>query len=273
LAFSVVSFIGIIVSSSSETIYGEAIWSPIDLLNRFLDDSPSSATRFGVWFIAASFIIAQLGTNISANSISAGCDLTSLLPRYINIRRGGYVAAIIGICILPWNLLKSSSLFTSYLSAYSVFLSSIAGVMVTEYYIIRRGHYRVADLYDPGKNSWYHYTYGINFRAYAAYISGILINVVGFAGATGRKVPLAATHIYQMSFFTGFGVSALVYFVLNVLFPVPGYSRKNKFQEVDLSDYHVGDDGSSGVVLDDGTSSVSSDGQKKEKAAAVTQRV
>lgn len=90
-------------------------------------------------------------TNISANSVSAGCDLTALFPRFIvsfftksmksnltsfhvqNIRRGGYIAAIVGLCMLPWNLLKSSSSFTSYLSAYSVFLSSIAGVMVRLY--------------------------------------------------------------------------------------------------------------------------------------------
>ncbi|TEB23337.1 NCS1 nucleoside transporter family [Coprinellus micaceus] len=227
LGFSLVSFVGIIVSSSSEAIYGEAIWSPIDLLNRFLDDGPSSATRFGVWFISFAFIIAQLGTNISANSISAGCDLTSLMPRFINIRRGGYVAAIVGLCMLPWNLLKDSNSFTSYLSAYSVFLSSIAGVMITEYYVIRRGHYRVTDLYSSSKDGWYYYTYGVNFRAYAAYISGILINVVGFAGATGRDVPLAATRVYQMSFFTGFGVSSLVYYVLNRLFPVPGMQRGN----------------------------------------------
>ncbi|CAA7270210.1 unnamed protein product [Cyclocybe aegerita] len=235
LSFSLVSFVGIIVSSSSETIYGEAIWSPIDLLGRFLDDSPSSATRFGVWFISFAFIIAQLGTNISANSISAGCDLTALFPRFINIRRGGYVAAIVGLCMLPWNLLKSSNSFTSYLSAYSVFLSSIAGVMIMEYYVIRRGHYAVADLYDARKDGWYWYTWGINFRAYAAYIAGILINVVGFAGATGRTVPLAATRIYQMSFFTGFGVSALIYYALNRLFPVPG--ANTKFEEVDVSNF------------------------------------
>lgn len=84
----------------------------------------------------------------------------------------------------PWNLLKSSNLFTSYLSAYSVFLSSIAGVMITEYYLIRRGHYRVADLYTTHKEGWYWYTAGFNLRAYAAYISGIAINVVGFAGAS-----------------------------------------------------------------------------------------
>ena len=152
------------MSSSSQAIFNETIWSPIDLLDRFLDDGPSHATRFGVWFISAAFVIAQIGTNISANSISAGCDLTALFPRFINIRRGGFVAAIVGIVMLPWNLLKSSNQFTSYLSAYSVFLSSIAGVMITEYFLIRRGHYRVADLYSARRDGWYYYTYGINFR-------------------------------------------------------------------------------------------------------------
>ncbi|KAJ7634856.1 permease for cytosine/purines, uracil, thiamine, allantoin-domain-containing protein [Roridomyces roridus] len=233
ITFSLVSFIGIIVSSSSVAIFGEAVWSSIDLLGMFLDHNPSSATRFGVWFISASFIIAQLGTNISANSISAGCDLTALFPRFINIRRGGYVAAIVGLCMMPWNLLKSSNNFTTYLSAYSVFLSSIAGVMVTEYYFVRKGHYRVADLYTARRDGWYYYTYGVNFRAYAAYISGILINVVGFAGATGRSVPIAATRIYDMSFFTGFGVSAIVYYGLNWVAPARGMAER--FEEVDVS--------------------------------------
>ncbi|KAJ3817700.1 permease for cytosine/purines, uracil, thiamine, allantoin-domain-containing protein [Lentinula raphanica] len=237
LTFSIVSFIGIIVSSSSQAIYGEAIWSPIDLLNMFLDDHPSHGTRFGVWFIAFAFVIAQIGTNISANSVSAGCDLTSLVPRFINIRRGGYIAAIVGYCILPWKLLASSNGFVSYLSAYSVFLSSIAGVMVTEYYFIRKGHYRMKDLYDTRRDGWYWYTYGINFRAYAAYIAGILINVVGFAGATGRTVPIAATRIYEMSFFTGFGTSMIIYLLLNWAFPVPGgMGQKVAFEEVDLSE-------------------------------------
>jgi NCS1 family nucleobase:cation symporter-1 len=78
--------------------------------------------------------------------------------------------------------------------------------------------------------------------AYAAYIAGILINVVGFAGATGRTVPLAATRIYQMSFFTGFGVSALTYWLLTRVFPVPGMSRV--FEEVDVSKGEERDDGS-----------------------------
>ncbi|PCH35187.1 hypothetical protein WOLCODRAFT_107089 [Wolfiporia cocos MD-104 SS10] len=240
ISYGIVSFLGIIVSSSSQAIYGRAIWSPIDLLGMFLDDSPSHAARFGVWFIATAFIIAQIGTNISANTISAGCDLTALFPRFINIRRGGYIAAIVGFCICPWKLLGTSSNFTTYLSAYCVFLSSFAGVMVTDYWLIHKGHYRVRDLYSADKTGWYQYTYGVNLRhvllfiAYGGYISGVLINVVGFAGAAGRVVPLPATHIYQLSFFTGFGVSALVYWTLNQMSPAKCASLT--FKEIDLSD-------------------------------------
>ena len=64
-----------------------------------------------------------------------------------------------------------------------------------EYWVVRRGHYRIADLYHAGHDGWYWYTYGINFRAYAAYICGILINVVGFAGASKLTKPSAALHL------------------------------------------------------------------------------
>lgn len=131
--FAVTSFIGIIVTSSATVIFPneDPIWSPLTLLTRFLEEpGVDGATRFGVFVISAAFTLAQLGTNIAANSISAGTDLTALLPRWINIRRGSYLCAGVGLVMCPWHLLKTSNSFTSYLSAYSVFLSSIAGVMV-----------------------------------------------------------------------------------------------------------------------------------------------
>ncbi|EED79472.1 predicted protein [Postia placenta Mad-698-R] len=113
-------------------------------------------------------MITLITTNLTANSVSAGCDLTALFPRFINIRRGGYIAAIVGLCMLPWNLLKSSNNFTTYLSAYAVFLSSIAGVMLADYYVVHKGQYRVSDLYDAKKDGWYYYSYGFNIRIFPA---------------------------------------------------------------------------------------------------------
>lgn len=101
VGFAVTSFIGIIVSSSSAVIYDETLWNPLDILSRFLDGA-NGAARFGVFIIAFAFALAQLGTNIAANSVSAGTDLTALLPRFLNIRRGGYICAAVGLVMCPW---------------------------------------------------------------------------------------------------------------------------------------------------------------------------
>ncbi|KAH7139115.1 uracil permease [Dendryphion nanum] len=224
LGFAVTSFIGIIVSSSSTVIFGRAIWNPLELLEQFLDEG-GSAQRFGVFIIAAAFTLAQLGTNIAANSVSAGTDLTALAPRWIDIRRGGYICALVGLVMCPWNLLKSTNSFTTYLSSYSVFLSSIAGVMVADYYVVRKGYLEIKELYSGKKTGPYFFTYGFNLRAYGAYIAGILINVVGFAGAVGRDVPLAAKRIYDLNYFTGFLVAFFAYWGLCKVFPVPAVSE------------------------------------------------
>ena len=105
--FAITSFIGIIVSSSSTVTYGQPIWNPLDLLGYFLINpntgkNANGPARFGVFIISFAFALAQLGTNISANSVSAGTDMTALLPRYLNIRRGGYICAAVGLAMCPW---------------------------------------------------------------------------------------------------------------------------------------------------------------------------
>ncbi|BGP19210.1 hypothetical protein JCM10213_002094 [Rhodosporidiobolus nylandii] len=222
ITFAITSLVGILIAATTPALFGEFVWSPLDVMNGFLStDNVNSGARAGCAFISLGFVIAQLGTNVAANSISAGCDSTALLPRFVNIRRGGYLAALVGFCICPWNLADGSNKFGDYLSAYSVFLSSIAGVMITHHYLVADRKIKVADLYTTSKDGIYRYTYGINFRAFGGYVAGLLMNVVGFAGAVGNTVPLAATRIYQLSFFTGFGTSALVYYLLCRIWPIP----------------------------------------------------
>lgn len=235
--FSLTSLIGILVSSASSSLYGETIWNPIDVLARFLDNY-TAGNRAGVFFLGLAFAIAQLGTNICANSISFGTDATALLPKYLNIRRGGYLCAIIGLCINPWNLVSSSNMFTTYLSAYSVFLSSICGVLICDYYWIRRGYLKLTHLYslkapeDMTQPSIYYYRYGCNWRALLAYICGILPNIVGFVGATEtHKVPIGATKVYRLNFFMGFFVSSLIYALANYFSPIDGTPDVKLFEK------------------------------------------
>ncbi|QPG76945.1 hypothetical protein FOA43_004339 [Brettanomyces nanus] len=222
VSFSLTCLIGILVSSASAVMYGTTYWNPLDVLSRFLDNY-ASGSRAGVFFISFGFAVAQLGTNISANSLSAGTDMTALMPKFVNIRRGGFVCAIIGFAICPWNLMTSSSMFTTYLSAYSVFLSAIAGTVFCDYFILKKGYIRLKELYVADNSSSYYYSHGINWRAYASYVCGILPNIVGFVGATKtHKVPEAATKVYYFSFFTGYVSSSAVLLILTLIFPIKG---------------------------------------------------
>ncbi|OJJ53770.1 hypothetical protein ASPSYDRAFT_94270 [Aspergillus sydowii CBS 593.65] len=224
IGFAVTSFIGIVVTSSSTVIFGEAVWNPLLLMEKFLDGA-SSAERFGIFVIAAGFALAQLGTNIAANSVSAGTNLSALLPRFCTIRRGAYVCAAVGLAMCPWTLVASSNKFTVYLSSYSVFLSSIAGVMVSDYYLVRKGYLDLPALYSAQKDGPYYGHWGISWRGYTAYICGIMINVVGFAGAVGADVPIGAEYIYNINYFSGFIVAAAIYWALARAFPVPAMSE------------------------------------------------
>jgi NCS1 family nucleobase:cation symporter-1 len=138
-----------------------------------------------------------------------------------------------------WNLLSTSNNFTTYLSAYSLFLSAIAGVMICDYYIVRKGYLNITSLYSAKKSDPYYYTCGFSWRAYTAYICGIMINIVGFAGAVGRSVPVGAQYIYNINYFTGFLVSGTVYFILTRLFPVPETSATWNEVDIDAENFSV----------------------------------
>ncbi|KKZ68318.1 NCS1 family nucleobase:cation symporter-1 [[Emmonsia] crescens] len=250
ISFAITSFIGIIVSSSSGVLYGEPIWNPLDLLGKFLDGA-SKGERFGVFIISSAFALAQLGTNIAANSISAGTDMTALFPRFLSIRRGGYICATVGFAMCPWHLLSSSNSFTTYLSAYSVFLSSIAGPMICDYYLVRKGYIEVKELYSTRKYSPYYYTFGFSWHAYASYFSGILINIIGFIGAVGINVPIVATYLYNLNFFCGFIVSFVMYYILTRVWPIPATSKTWNEMDIDVTDLSVAYNQGEAISIDE----------------------
>ncbi|KAI3613946.1 hypothetical protein CBS9595_004123 [Malassezia furfur] len=237
--FVVTSFIGIAIGKAAQVEFKEDLWDIVTIMNRMLDGDqhPTTGTRVGLWFISAGFVYVQLLTNVAANSVSAGCDLTALCPRFINIRRGGYVSALVAIVMNPWELYTSSNQFLNYLSAFSVLLSCIAGPMFADYYLIRRGHYNVADLYTLDKKGWYWYTWGINWRAYLAYFVGFGINAPGFISTVNNSVHVSDgwIHVFDLAWITGTFSSALVYIICCLVSPPQGMNRH--FKEIDESDF------------------------------------
>lgn len=234
--FSITCLIGILVTAAGYKLYGINYWSPIDILGKFLETSYTSGTRAGVFLIVFVFTLAQLGTNISANSLSCGTDLTAMLPRFINIRRGSVFCAIMALCICPWNMMSSSSKFTSALSAYAIFLSSIAGVISCDYFLVRRGYIKLMHLYSNQTGSFYMYgnRWGINWRAFVAYFLSIAPNLPGFVGTVGApqiSIGVGALRIYYLSYWVGYAIAFIVYAILCYIWPVPGAPVKNIFKD------------------------------------------
>ena len=211
LVFTFISFIGIAASSAGQAKYGTLQWDPMALISQW----ESRACRF---FVAFSFALAALGVNISANSLSAANDLMALAPRYVNIRRGQLICAVLSWALVPWKILASAGSFLNFMSAYSIFLGPIAAILLFDFCVIHRRRYDVRALYEYG--GIYHYWEGINWRAIVAFLVGIAPSLPGFVNGINSDIDVGSgVYPYKFGWHLGFVGSALVYTALSLLLP------------------------------------------------------
>jgi nucleobase:cation symporter-1, NCS1 family len=201
------SFIGVAVTSATVVIYGKTIWDPVDLLTRFRDP---------VLLVVAlvSLGIATLATNIAANVVSPANDFANLWPEKISFRTGGYITGVIGILIQPWRLVADPKgyIFT-WLVGYSALLGAIGGVLICDYYVVRRTKLDLLGLYQRGGPYWY--AQGFHVKALIALAAGILPNLPGFLGTVGvQGINPLWVKLYNYAWFVGFGLSFAVYRLL-----------------------------------------------------------
>ncbi|KAH9945441.1 NCS1 nucleoside transporter family [Epithele typhae] len=210
--FTLIGFTGIAVTSAGMVLYGKVLWDPLTLINEW-------DNRAAAFFAASSFLLATLGTNISANSLSAANDMTVLFPRYIDIRRGQVLCAILGgWALAPWEILASASGFLSFMSGYKVFLGPFAGIMVADYWIVHKGKVDVPSMYRP--HGRYRYTGGFNWRAVVTILVSVPPNLPGLINSINPKIAVGgATKVFSFAWLFGFFVSLVVYSVLSLVWP------------------------------------------------------
>jgi len=188
---------GVMITSATTIIYGQAIWDPIQLVGRF-----SSPVIVAVSMFTA--VVATLAVNIAANVVSPANDFANAFPRLISFKTGGLITGLLGLAIQPWRLLADPSgyIFT-WLLGYSGGLGSIAGVLIADYWIVRRRRLRLEDLYlrDGVYGGW-------NPRAIAA-------TMLGCALAWGGLVVPAIKPLYDYAWFVGFAVAAAAHVAMS----------------------------------------------------------
>jgi nucleobase:cation symporter-1, NCS1 family len=197
-------FLGAAVTNASFVVFGTRISDPALLLQKIGGPALLVLAMFGL-------AIATLSTSLAANIVSPANDLSNLSPRRISFRKGAMIAAVIGMVIMPWKLWTDSQAYLmTWLLGYGSCLGAVGGVMIADYYFIRRCRLVVDDLYRRG--GAYEYTRGFNLVALAALALGILPNVPGFLGALGVLDPGPLfTRIYQWGWFVALLTAGLSY--------------------------------------------------------------
>src|SRR6266511_3680362 len=194
---SVFAAMGVMITSATAIIYGESIWDPVQLVGKFSSPVIVAISMFTV-------VVATIAVNIAANVVSPANDFANAFPRFISFKTGGLLTGVLGIAIQPWKLLADPSgyIFT-WLLGYSGGLGSIAGVLIADYWIVRRRELRLEDLYlvDGVYRGW-------NVRAIAA--TGI-----GCALAWGGLVFPAFKVLYDYAWFVGFFAAGIAHVALS----------------------------------------------------------
>src|SRR3954469_13149171 len=199
LTMTLYSFVGIAVTSATMVIYGTAIWDPVQLLARF--NSPVA-----VVISLLAILLATLNVNIGANVVSPANDFSNLWPKGISFKIGGVITCFMGVAMMPWKLLANHKTFIfGWLGGYAAVLGPVAGIMICDYFLIRRKILSVDDLYLRG--GAYEYARGFNWSAVAALVIGSGVALIGLA------VP-ALRVLYDYSWFVGFVVAFATYWAL-----------------------------------------------------------
>ena len=204
------AFIGVVVTSATAIVYGSTIWDPVQLAGRF-------ENKLMVTFAMIAVAISTLATNIAANIVSPANDFSNLAPKKINFKVGGYITGVIGVLIFPWKLIADPTgyIFT-WLIAYSSLLGPVGGIMIADYYFIKKQKLSVDDLYKH--NGVYGFRNGFNQSAIIALLCGILPNVPGFLVTikvlSKDTFPSWVNDLYNYAWFVGFFVSAILYILL-----------------------------------------------------------
>ncbi|MAF65874.1 MAG: nitrate reductase [Planctomycetes bacterium] len=207
LVMTLFAFVGVAVTSATVVIFGEAIPNPTDLAGRM----------GGGWTVVISLValsIATLSTNIAANVVSPANVIMNLAPRRATFRMGALITAVVGVVILPWKLIESTDgyIFT-WLIGYSALLGPIGGIVICDYFLVRRTDIDVDALYQ--RHGAFAYIGGVNPVAVFALVAGVAPNVPGFLAEAGlvASVPAVFASVYTYAWFVGFLLSGALYTV------------------------------------------------------------
>ena len=210
LALPIIGTLGaltpIFVTDAHSYIWGDFEWYMPDVIAKF----DSRAAKF---FVSASFLLATIGNQIAADTYPFANDVAGMLPKYINIFRATIIISVFCIVSTPWNIIKNASGLLSFLSGYSCLMGPLAGTMVSDYYLVKKGKLNVDQLYTDRGIYWYNR--GWNWRAYVSFVVGFAPLLPGFAKSIDNTLDIGgAWKVYTFAWIFGFCLSLVTHYII-----------------------------------------------------------
>ena len=200
----------VVITGAQFKINGVLISSPSDIVQ-------SIPNTLLLVLAALALLVLTVAVNLMANFVAPIYALTNLFPKRLNFRRASLVSAIIGLVILPWNLYNNPAVIVYFLGGLGGLLGPLFGVIMADYWLLRKAKINVPELYTESRTGAYSYRKGINSRAIIAFIPSAAISLlIAF-------VP-SLQAVASFSWFFGAGIGALVYFLIA--------DRKRSFEDV-----------------------------------------
>ncbi len=206
IPMALLAFVSVAVTSATAVVFGETIWDPVVLAGRM----GGTAAILGLVFL----LLATLTTNLAANVVAPANGFSNIAPQRISFKMGGYITAGLGIAIMPWKLLESAGAYLFvWLVGYSSLLGPIAGILIADYFFVRRCQLNTSAFYQ--RNNDYEYRNGWNLYALLALVLGIAPSITGFLTAIGvlENAPVSLVRIYDYAWFVGAFTSGLFYYL------------------------------------------------------------
>ncbi|KAF2400568.1 allantoin transporter [Trichodelitschia bisporula] len=211
---TVIFFLGCGATAAVTPKFGESYWNQWDLLSAILDRFWNPAARAGCFFAAFGFGLSVVTTNFGANSMPFGSDVTGLFPKFLTIKRGQVICSILGIAVVPWQLLKDAAGFLTFLGSYGIFMAPLCAIVICDYFVVRRGNYHVPSMYDPRPGGLYYGIRGWQIVPTACWVCGMVFGLPGLIGAYRPDlVAIAAIHMYNTGWVLTFGCAFVFYSV------------------------------------------------------------
>lgn len=255
--------IGIFGTSCLQKAWGITIWNQWDVYDEILNHSWTGPARLGVFLLAFCSMLFNFGAVLGANLLPFASDITALFPTYFNLTRGMWFCCLVSLALMPWKILASADGFLAFLDGYGIFMGPTAAIMITDYWIVRRGNIHIADAYTSAPGSRYMYFHGFNLNAVIAYFCGLIIPFLGFVGTFGVSVPIGATKLDELGWYISAVVAGTVYVTLCRVRPLAGVDGGLGW-EVLAREFNAGRNSAGSLPTD--LDIVPEDDERKEKA-------